>query len=494
MCTWACRFIASFIALLLTVEAPLQAASFVQKNSFSTLKVSHSETLTNQALSPALIFDTLQSFTSRLRTTIIRSIISKPNKSESSLLPKHLGPFNIRSEVFSFDDGRQVPMVFFEAPAANLTFETSVQPAYNGQVEFRRDEFSIHLHKDGETQAVPFSERTRFQKVDAQHVTALEAQGHTGLGLPNNNVYLNRGYMVWSENKLYHAALDPAPDRSYDAFIHWTDGHFSIEPVRFVKNKDGSFTIHTRNSKDASHDIHTAATGIAITTAGQTVTPLENMADWDDLGHLFRFPEFVAEKSKPGKQPIKRQFGLKGLQGDAAGNNLRNALQGKPIALDLPIGAEQKESLLNHLASAESGYRRVNSSAELQHAGDYYLEADQIQIILLRSHYVFSVVGLTRGSDPRLVVGLVDGWGKDPRNASGLTPEEMGEVLRAQGVEHALVIAAGVDTRALWKNDQVFASRHAANAPPRSSAFFLFAPRIKRLPLHPAKRMLTLAA
>lgn len=226
------------------------------------------------------------------------------------------------------------------------------------------------------------------------------------------NLYHNEWFMIYDgkTNSVIHRAGEPFLRRTYTMMVLWKNGRISSENVRFGKTNTGQTTVMIGSSKkDHSSEIKTAFFGQRLIHKGKKV-PLEKIyQQFDDMYHLYHFPQFVDYKEDG--TPIygaslgeKELFGKLSMDTDDA-DFQRDALHKvikKNGLLTLDLKKYFKENLsdaaaiedIKRNALENRGY--IEKTNGVLYEGEYRITDNQLEVKLIKSKYPHNLIGISK--------------------------------------------------------------------------------------------------
>ncbi|MBU9888490.1 MAG: UDP-glucose 4-epimerase GalE, partial [Candidatus Omnitrophica bacterium] len=245
--------------------------------------------------------------------------------------------------------------------------------------------------------------------------------------LPNGNLGANDWFVGITDGKVYHYRGDSlGAGRTYRMLVVTRSGETKVMPLKFTKSaaEPDVHGIFNEQGEDVSGEIRYGIYGQPILADFK-----ENLGQaaiqTDDLRHLIRFPMFVRgwDQIHPGFSDHVGE-----LYTDPEKIKVRQALEGKPIALDLVpltkfhITPEERDAVF-----AAWGYRNVTGQKTDPAAldlGDYFVDANTLHIRFFAGTHPHSFFGLTQ--DGQLIAGVVPG----ETHYAGTTLKALAEKLR----------------------------------------------------------------
>ncbi|MFA5167029.1 MAG: ElyC/SanA/YdcF family protein [Candidatus Omnitrophota bacterium] len=370
-----------------------------------------------------------------------------------AVLSQYLG-----SSVLSFRQNEPVVKVFDLAeyePAFSVreeAFERSpLRPDFrqsrasfdrvNNEVFFGDKPVEFQVYRQGKSQRLP---RTFKKNYEAQNPGKLVMTV-----LPNGNLGMNDWFVAIADGKVYHYRGDKLNEnRQYDMLVVTPSGETKTMTLHFMQK--GVRGIFDESGKNVAANIRYGIYGQPILKNGRL--NLDRAAvQFDDMRHLLRFPMF-----KRGADQI--HLGISDHKGElyteAGRTKARQALQGKPVDLDLaPLRAFKITAKERDVIFENWGYRNVTeqkSSAKDLALGEYLVEKNKLWIRFYAGTHPHSFFGVTK--DGKFFTGVVPG----ETHYAGTTLEALAEKLKTgYNAQDVFLWGNGKDTF-MQAGDQTF--------------------------------------
>jgi len=303
----------------------------------------------------------------------------------------------------------------------------------------------------------------------------------------HGNFMMNEWFLIYDggSRKVYHRQGEPIFNRIYSMLVIWQDGKVSSENITFKKsevNGEVQIILDSKNNGRIA-EIKTAFFGQRILENGG-VTPLSKLYNqFDDLFHLFIFPQFMEESD--GKISYGESIGERELfvdlpyENNFVDRNLLRTVLANDGFLDLDI----KDYLLRHSqedirmkALNSRGYSEKFTDGDLIE-GEYRISGNQLQVRLIKSKYPHNLIGITESGN--IVMFNFTG---NKKQGAGYTISELQEIIilknaaRSDPLVHVFMLA---NSRDVFKrvNGKMISKESSSNPRSHHSAVIVVAQR-----------------
>ena len=170
---------------------------------------------------------------------------------------------------------------------------------------------------------------------------------------------------------------EPWQQKSYRALVQFSDGHRELGLINLKGNEQGIVNEVEFNSiKLSPNQVEFVFTAYALGWENENSVELlkQNYTKTTDLRHIFRFPYLNKSSVFHGQLASSPEKLNTAFNGQAV--NLEMIHQGNPINR-----ADLEDSL------DRSGYQLKDSFDNVQQAGDYFIEGNDIRIVFLPARY-----------------------------------------------------------------------------------------------------------
>jgi hypothetical protein len=268
------------------------------------------------------------------------------------------------------------------------------------------------------------------------------------ISIANGNLYMNDHFVVWKDGALFHRYGEPVSEREYTCFVVWKDGHVSAERLVFVgadlrvgphagEEDPKTYTVYRAGgTEDLSEKIRFASYGQRLLSEGKTVPISELSDEFDDLFHLFKFPQVhkndnnglwgpaIGAKFLYRTRPSEKTYTSEQYKKTKVVRPLvRRLLQGESIRFNTKIYEREFGTGIVQKSLNASGYTEVDY---VQNQGEYkWINTNTIEIKFFRYRMAHNLLGITQSG--KVVSYVITGHkGKTPTGI-GCTPKEAGK-------------------------------------------------------------------
>jgi hypothetical protein len=382
--------------------------------------------------------------------------------------------------------------------------------ALNGifEADFEHNRGVIH-RPDGKIEYTPSYGIDSKSPVESEwsELAAQLGKGTQGMTLISyHNIYYLDWFVAYEgkTGRLLHGFDEPYGVRTYSMFVQWNDGRVSSEDLTF-RQKAGEGPDRVEVSRAADREaanplgskIRFAVFGQRLVQNGAAV-PVENLASqFDDVFHLYRFPELQSKDESGGKGKFNdwfvRQFKGSVKHPMTAKDRplLWEALKnGGYVTIDLAgLFAEQPALNIGDIkanALNKRGYTEVSERGKDQLAeGEYYIKENKLFIRLRPFPYPHDLIGITKSGKVVAIV-LPGDKTKDrgyaiPRTSRPDVPQLQDVILQAlpeDPIQDVFLLANSKDAF-VWRDGAIVPELSSAKNYSSAPAAIAFVPKTR---------------
>lgn len=279
--------------------------------------------------------------------------------------------------------------------------------------------------------------KVRLTIADVENVYMNDDRYETVSVISNGNLYNNDHFIVWKDGRLYCRYDEPIASRKYTCIVVWNDGHVSGEKLEFRAVESKKYEVRrVGTDEDLANQIKFASYGQQLLANGEPVDIADLAEEFDDLYHLFKFPQVHKEQNNGVWGPAIGAYQLyKKLpnktdyeDGIFRRKDVRQLLNGQSVVIDTSI---YEQHIVQRSLDARY-YVEVRQGQELQEGQYRWLDAErkQLEIVFYRYRLSHSLLGITASG--KVVTYVIAGNKHSGLKGIGCTPEEAREVFNAE--------------------------------------------------------------